>query len=276
MFWPILGSHVTVFPSMAPVADITSPGNVIEIWNSKLSMNSCGTSVPVNSSPLMSKPPVTWNSSPSRTMLRSSPVAPPERVSFPANSESGTASNVICCPTKPSSSYGSAVEPSGRSDRSISANRSSTLWPLSSSRLSSTAITAVPDTVSSADTSRSMFTLKHPARSSAIAAHPSSRQILRVSIPVLPTRVTRSLPSRSDAVEDRSCDGGDGQPRSGLPEATYAGRRAREGGGFPGTLRLHTSEDGASAGGAETPLRHPYPSPAVLNVGCEKVPVKIP
>jgi hypothetical protein len=57
--------------------------------------------------------------------------------------------------------------------------------------------------------------------------------------------------------------------------ATYAGRRVREGGGFPGTLRLHTSEDGASAGGAEAPLRHLYPSASVLNVGPQKVPVKI-
>ena len=122
-----------------------------------------------------------------------------------------------------------------------------------------------------------MFTLKHPASSSAIAAPPRNRQILRVSIPVLPTRVTRSLPSRSDVVEDRlGAEGTRSDAAIGLPEATYAGRRAREGGGFPGTLRLHTSEDGASAGGAETPLRHPYPSAAVLNVGSEKVPVKIP
>jgi hypothetical protein len=42
--------------------------------------------------------------------------------------------------------------------------------------------------------------------------------------------------------------------------------------GFPGTLRLHTSEDGASAGGAETPFRPPYPSERVLNVGSGREP----
>ncbi len=47
--------------------------------------------------------------------------------------------------------------------------------------------------------------------------------------------------------------------------AENAGRRVREGGGFPVTLRLHTSEDGVSAGGAETPLRRVYPRSAVLN-----------
>ena len=77
--------------------------------------------MPVNSWPLMSKPPVTRNSSPCRTMLSSSPVPEPERALFVANSSRGISANVIFCPTKPPSRYSSAVDPGGMSDRSISA-----------------------------------------------------------------------------------------------------------------------------------------------------------
>ena len=65
----------------------------------------------------------------------------------------------------------------------MSSNSWSALCPLSSMRLSSTAMIAVPETVFSGVTSTSMLTLKHPASRSAIAPSASSLPATRTFIP---------------------------------------------------------------------------------------------
>ena len=57
--------------------------------------------------------------------------------------------------------------------------------------------------------------------------------------------------------------------------AGNAGRRVREGGGFPVTLRHHAYLRTGPAGGAGTPLGDAYPCDPIPNLRIRRISVKI-
>ena len=62
----------------------------------------------------------------------------------------------------------------------------------------------------------------------------------------------------------------------GAEGAGDAGRRVREGGGFPVTLRHHAYLRTGPAGGAGTPLGGDYPVDPLPNLEMRRISVKIP